>query len=39
MRIALAQMKMEHPYIKGIRDACRENGIYASPNLYIEENS
>ena len=29
---------MEHPYLKGIMDACRENGIYASPNLYIEEN-
>ncbi|MBR1854803.1 MAG: carbon-nitrogen hydrolase family protein, partial [Lachnospiraceae bacterium] len=24
-------------YVKGIRDACRENHIFASPNFYIEE--
>ena len=24
-------------YVKGIRDACRENHIFASPNFYIDE--
>lgn len=27
----------DHQYIRGIQDACRENGIFASPNFYIEE--
>ena len=31
-------MTLDHPYVKGICDACRENHIYASPNFYIEEN-
>ena len=31
-------MHLEHPYIKGICDVCRENSIFASPNFYIEEN-
>ena len=25
-------------YVKGIRNACRENHVFASPNLYMEEN-
>ena len=25
-------------YIRGIQDACREAGIYAAPNFYVEEN-
>ena len=25
-------------YIQGIQDACREAGIYAAPNFYVEEN-
>lgn len=28
----------EHPYIRGICEACRSFGIYASPNFYISEN-
>ena len=28
---------LEHPYVKGICDACREHSIFASPNFYIEE--
>ena len=31
-------MTFDHPYIKGICEVCRECGIYASPNFYIEEN-
>ena len=31
-------MTLDHPYVKGIRDACLENRIFASPNLYVEEN-
>lgn len=31
-------LTMDSPYIQGICNACRENGIYASPNVYIEEN-
>ena len=26
-----------HPFLVGIRNACREHHIFASPNLYIEE--
>ncbi len=25
-------------YIRGLQDACREAGIYAAPNFYVEEN-
>ena len=25
-------------YIRGVQDACREAGIYAAPNFYVEEN-
>lgn len=32
-------VSIDSPYIMGICDACRENHIYASPNLYIEENN
>ena len=28
----------DSPYVRGICDACRECGIFAAPNLYIEEN-
>lgn len=28
----------EHPYIRGICDACAKYGIYAAPNFYIKEN-
>ena len=31
-------MTLDHPYVKGIRDACLENRIFTSPNFYIEEN-
>ena len=31
-------LSMDSPYIQGICDACRENHIYSSPNLYIEKN-
>ena len=31
-------MTFDHPYVKGICDACRENRIFSSPNFYIEEN-
>ena len=31
-------MTLDHPYVKGICDACRENSIFASPNFYIDEN-
>ena len=27
-----------HTYIQGIREACAENGIFASPNFYVKEN-
>lgn len=29
---------MEHPYVKGVCEACKEAGIFAAPNFYIEEN-
>ena len=28
----------ESPYLRGVQAACREAGIYASPNFYVEEN-
>ena len=28
----------DSPYLKGFQDACREHGIFASPNFYVEEN-
>ena len=28
----------DSPYLRGVQDACREAGIYASPNFYVEEN-
>ena len=28
---------LSHPYIEGIKAACRENRIYASPNFYVED--
>lgn len=31
-------MDYGNPYLKGIQDACRDNGVFAIPNLYIEEN-
>ena len=31
-------MTFNHPYVKGIRDVCRKNHIFSSPNFYIEEN-
>lgn len=31
-------MTLNSDYVKGIQAACRENGIFASPNFYIEEN-
>lgn len=31
-------MDLDHPYVNGIKEACRINGIFASPNLYIQEN-
>ena len=31
-------MTFDSEYIKGVRAACRENQIFASPNFYIEEN-
>ena len=30
-------LPLSHPYVKGIQAACRENGIYASPNFYIDD--
>jgi len=30
-------MTEDNSYVKGIRNACRENHIFASPNFYIEE--
>lgn len=33
-----AVLQLDSPYVKGICAACKENGIYASPNFYIEEN-
>ena len=30
-------MTEDSSYVKGIRNACRENHIFASPNFYIEE--
>lgn len=31
-------MTLESYYVKGVCNACREAGVYASPNFYIEEN-
>ena len=31
-------MTLEHPYVKGICEACQRYGVFASPNIYIEEN-
>ena len=31
-------MGLHHPYIQGLCEACRASRIFASPNLYIEEN-
>lgn len=31
-------MKIGHPYVEGVRAACRDHQIYASPNFYVEEN-
>ncbi|MBR4979630.1 MAG: carbon-nitrogen hydrolase family protein [Clostridia bacterium] len=28
----------DSPYVLGVCECCRENGIFASPNFYIEEN-
>ena len=30
-------MTEDSSYVKGIRNTCRENHIFASPNFYIEE--
>ncbi|MBQ6662982.1 MAG: carbon-nitrogen hydrolase family protein [Firmicutes bacterium] len=30
-------LTMDSPYVKGICKACRDVGIYASPNFYVEE--
>ncbi|MGN1362488.1 MAG: carbon-nitrogen hydrolase family protein [Methanobrevibacter sp.] len=32
-------MDLKSEYIKGIQKACKEYGIYSSPNLYIKENN
>ena len=32
------QLERDHPYICDIRKLCKEAGIFASPNFYIEEN-
>ena len=32
-------MTIDNPYVEGICRACRKNRIFASPNIYIEENS
>ncbi|MBQ8161547.1 MAG: carbon-nitrogen hydrolase family protein [Clostridia bacterium] len=29
---------LEHPYVKGICEACRKNEVFAAPNFYVEEN-
>ena len=31
-------MTLDHPYVRGVCDACRKNRLFASPNFYIEEN-
>ena len=31
-------MTLDHPNVRGVCDACRENRLFASPNFYIEEN-
>lgn len=31
-------MTMESEYIKGVCNACKDAGVYASPNFYIKEN-
>ena len=31
-------ISLEHPYVKGVQNSCREQRIFASPNFYIEEN-
>lgn len=31
-------MTIDDPYVEGIYRACRKNRIFASPNIYIEEN-
>lgn len=31
-------MTLEHPYVKGICEACRKNRVFGSPNFYIENN-
>ena len=31
-------ISLEHPYVKGVQNACREQRIFASPNFYVEEN-
>lgn len=31
-------MTLESDYVKGVCNACRAAGVYASPNFYIEEN-
>ena len=31
-------MTIDDPYVEGICRACRKNRIFASPNIYIEEN-
>ena len=38
MEVSAYVLTFEHQYIKGICEACRECGIYASPNFYIEDN-
>ena len=30
-------LPLSHPYVKGIQAACQKNGIYASPNFYIDD--
>ena len=32
-------MTIDNPYVEGICRACRKNRIFASPNIYIKENS
>ena len=31
-------MTLDHPYVRGVCDACRKNRLFASPNFYIEVN-